>query len=116
MLGLPASSGFGAIDSILPLAQTTTTTATIIPPGLIFVLAAVGAVGLMLLLPGRMDAPLRRIGGVILLAVGLVFGAIVARTAGGMDVYFWIFAAIAVFGAARVITHPKPVYSACTSC
>jgi NADH-quinone oxidoreductase subunit J len=29
-----------------------------------------------------------------------------------MDVYFWLFAAIAIIGAIRVITHPKPVYSA----
>jgi NADH-quinone oxidoreductase subunit J len=29
-----------------------------------------------------------------------------------MSVYFWIFSAIAIFGAVRVITHPRPVYSA----
>jgi NADH-quinone oxidoreductase subunit J len=112
MLGLPASSGSGATHAILPFLPVAQS-APVIPPALIFVLAAVGAIGLMLLLPGRMEAPLRRIGGVILLAAGLVFGAVVARTAaGGMGVYFWIFAAIAVLGAARVITHPKPVYSA----
>jgi NADH-quinone oxidoreductase subunit J len=49
---------------------------------------------------------------VVLLAAGLVFAALVAKTAGGMDVYFWLFAAIAVIGAVRVITHPRPVYSA----
>src|SRR2546421_9650034 len=29
-----------------------------------------------------------------------------------MTVYFWISAAVAVAGARRVITHPRPVYSA----
>jgi NADH-quinone oxidoreductase subunit J len=119
MLGLPVSSGFGAAPTILTplLAQTTapsvvSTAADTIPPGLLFALCAVGAVGVMLLLPGRMEASFRRIGGVILLAAGLVLGAVIARTAGGMGVYFWIFSAIAVGGAVRVITHPKPVYSA----
>jgi NADH-quinone oxidoreductase subunit J len=57
---------------------------------------------------------MRRIGGVVLLAAGLVLMAMLVRqaaqTAG--DVYFWIFSAIAVVGAVRVITHEKPVYSA----
>ncbi|MEA2709788.1 MAG: NADH-quinone oxidoreductase subunit [Phycisphaerales bacterium] len=106
MLGLPASSGFGA--NPLPLAQS----ASYIPPALLFVLAVVAAIGLILLLPGRMEGPLRKIGAIVLLAAGLVFAALVAKTAGGMDVYFWVFAAIAVLGAVRVITHSKPVYSA----
>ena len=29
-----------------------------------------------------------------------------------MGVYFWIFSAIALVGAVRVVTHPRPVYSA----
>ena len=29
-----------------------------------------------------------------------------------MNLYFWIFSAIGIFGAARVVTHPRPVYSA----
>jgi NADH-quinone oxidoreductase subunit J len=33
------------------------------------------------------------------------------RTAGG-GVYFWIFSAIALIGAVRVVTHARPVYSA----
>jgi NADH-quinone oxidoreductase subunit J len=32
--------------------------------------------------------------------------------AGGVGIYFWIFAFIAIAGAVRVITHTKPVYSA----
>src|SRR3989440_11180469 len=31
---------------------------------------------------------------------------------GGMGPFFWIFSAIAIIGALRVVTHPKPVYSA----
>jgi NADH-quinone oxidoreductase subunit J len=107
MLGLPASSGFGA-NPLLPLAQS----ASYLPPALIFILCAVAAIGVILLLPGRMEGPLRKIGAVVLLAAGLVFAALVAKTAGGMNVYFWIFAAIAIVGAVRVITHPRPVYSA----
>ena len=83
-----------------------------IHPTLLFVLCAIAAIGVILLLPGRMEGPLRKIGAVVLLAAALVFAALVAKTAGGMNVYFWIFAAIAVVGAVRVITHPKPVYSA----
>ena len=110
MLGLPASSGFGANHLIL--AQTAASPASYIPPALIFVLCVVAAIGVILLLPGRLEGPLRKIGGVVLLAAGLVFAALVAKTAGGMDVYFWLFAAIAIIGAIRVVTHPKPVYSA----
>src|SRR5439155_5658662 len=31
---------------------------------------------------------------------------------GGMSVFFWLFAAVAILGAVRVVTHPRPVYSA----
>ena len=110
MLGLPASSGFGANPLLLLLAQASP--ASYIPPALLFVLCLVAAIGVILLLPGRMEGPLRKIGAVVLLAAGLVFAALVAKTAGGMGIYFWVFAAIALLGAVRVITHPKPVYSA----
>ena len=106
MLGLPASSGFGANFHLLAQSPSA------IHPTLIFVLCLVAAIGVILLLPGRMEGPLRKIGAVVLLAAGLVFAALVAKTAGGMNAYFWIFAAIAILGAVRVITHPKPVYSA----
>jgi NADH-quinone oxidoreductase subunit J len=52
------------------------------------------------------------------LATGLIFGALLVRWAGGSaaesqtGIYFWIFAAIALVGAVRVITHTRPVYSA----
>jgi NADH-quinone oxidoreductase subunit J len=86
-----------------------------LPPVVILVLCIVGGVGTVLLLPGRREAAFRKIGGVVLLSVLLVFVAMLvrqtaARTSG--DVYFWIFSAIAVVSAVRVISHVKPVYSA----
>src|SRR5688500_18822765 len=52
-------------------------------------------------------------GGVVRLAVGLILGALMARAANQrMHFYFWIFSLIALGGAVRVITHPRPVYSA----
>jgi NADH-quinone oxidoreductase subunit J len=94
---------------MLPLA------ASALPPLVILVLCIVAGVGTVLLLPGRREAAMRKIGGVILLAALLVFVAMLvrqtaARTSG--DVYFWIFSAIAVVSAIRVVSHVKPVYSA----
>jgi NADH-quinone oxidoreductase subunit J len=88
-----------------------------IAPVLILVLCALAGIGTVLLLPGRREAAFRRIGGVILMAAGLIFFASLPRLAFGADhvlasVYFWIFATIAIFGALRVVTHPRPVYSA----
>jgi NADH-quinone oxidoreductase subunit J len=40
------------------------------------------------------------------------FVAPAPQAGGGPGVYFWIFASIAVASALRVITHPRPVYSA----
>jgi NADH-quinone oxidoreductase subunit J len=107
------------------VAQTTTapTTATTVSgagpmaPAVIFALCVVAAVGTVMLLPSRREAPLRKIGGIILLAAGALFGSLLVRwTAGhprgGMGAYFWIFASIAIIGALRVVTHGKPVYSA----
>jgi NADH-quinone oxidoreductase subunit J len=84
----------------------------LIAPALLFVLAVVAAVGLILLLPGRRDTPLRAMGGVVLFACGIILAVQLGKLAAGSGTYFWIFAAIAIIGAVRVITHPKPVYSA----
>ena len=94
---------------LLPLA------AGVLPPIVILVLCIAAGVGTVLLLPGRREKALRTIGGVILLAVLLIFVALLIRQAANRtaaDVYFWIFAAIAVVSAIRVISHVKPVYSA----
>src|SRR5688572_22828665 len=89
--------------------------ASVVPPVLILVLCAVAGIGTVLLLPSRKDAPLRKIGAVVMLAAGLILAALLVRAAadaGGMGVYFWVFAAVAIVGAVRVVTHPRPVYSA----
>jgi NADH-quinone oxidoreductase subunit J len=86
-------------------------------PLVILVLCVVAGVGTVLLLPSRREASIRKVGGVILLAAGLIFSALLVRLTageakGGMGPYFWIFSAIAILGAVRVITHSQPVYSA----
>jgi NADH-quinone oxidoreductase subunit J len=84
-------------------------------PAIVIALCVVAGLATWLLLPGAREAAIRRIGGAILLACGLVFGAILVRwtsAQGGMSFYFWAFAAIAIFASVRVVTHPKPVYSA----
>src|SRR4051812_42861418 len=48
-------------------------------PLVILALCVVGGVGTVLLLPSRREAPLRKIGGIILLAVALIFVALLVR-------------------------------------
>ncbi|HYE21741.1 MAG TPA: NADH-quinone oxidoreductase subunit J [Tepidisphaeraceae bacterium] len=89
----------------------------VLSPVLILVLCVVAGVGTYLLLPSRREGAVRKIGGVILLAAGLIFGATLIRAVagavqGGMSVFFWVFSAITVFCAVRVVTHARPVYSA----
>lgn len=86
-------------------------------PVLILVLCVIAGVGTVLLLPSRREAAIARIGGIIALAAAAIFAAVLiregnARFEGGMGVYFWVFSVIAIVGAIRVITHPRPVYSA----
>lgn len=104
----------------LPLAQTAL--APTLSPLVILVLCGVAGIGTFLLLPSRRDGATRKIGGAIALLALAVFGAILFRWAAGsaaaaadeptVNPYFWIFGAISVFGALRVITHPQPIYSA----
>jgi NADH-quinone oxidoreductase subunit J len=89
-------------------------------PVVIILLCAVAGIGTMLLLPSRREVAVRRIGGTILFIAALVLVSVLFRYAagspdapkGGMGPYFWLFSAIAVFAAVRVITHARPVYSA----
>ena len=95
------------------LAETT----SVLSPLVILVLCVVAGVGTVLLLPSRREASLRKVGGCVLLAAGLILAALMLRLTagnpqGGMGPYFWIFSAIAIFGAIRVVTHPQPVNSA----
>jgi NADH-quinone oxidoreductase subunit J len=77
----------------------------------------VAGIGTLLLLPSRREAVLRKIGGTILIAAGLILAAMLIHHLGSikleqMSVFFWIFSVVAIVGAVRVITHPRPVYSA----
>lgn len=80
---------------------------------ILYALFAIGGVGLYFALPGgRRSARtaglifgLAAIVGFVVLAAAYLFPNTTA-------VYFCTLAAVAVFGAAKVVTHPKPVYSA----
>src|SRR4051812_35413141 len=96
---------------------TTLASVTIFNPVVILVLCVGAGVATVLMLPGRRETPWAKIGAVVALAVGLIFAALLVRytaglNRGGMGPYFWVFSAIAVVGALRVVTHPRPVYSA----
>jgi NADH-quinone oxidoreductase subunit J len=89
-------------------------------PVLILVLCVVGGVGTVLALPSARETSWRKIGAVLLGAAGLILAALLVRSAAGpagtpragVGPYFWIFSAIALAGAMRVVTHPRPVYAA----
>jgi NADH-quinone oxidoreductase subunit J len=75
----------------------------------------VAGVGTVLLLPGRREKAVRKIGGVVVLTALLIFVGILVRGAAaqtGGGVYFWIFSGIAIVSAVRVISHAKAVYCA----
>src|SRR5688572_1874245 len=59
--------------------------ATTIPlsPIVILILCVVAGVGTVLLLPGRREATIRAIGGIVLLAAGLIFAAVLVRWTAG---------------------------------
>jgi NADH-quinone oxidoreductase subunit J len=108
-LSLPIPAGFpAALPAVLADVP--------MQPGIILSLCVIAGVSTFLLLPGRRDVSIRRLGGALLLLTGLIFALHLVRygAANGqyMNVYFWIFSIIALFGAARVVTHPRPVYSA----
>jgi NADH-quinone oxidoreductase subunit J len=90
---------------------------TVMHPLLVLVLCLAAGVGTVLALPGKRETSWAKIGGVIALATAVIFAALLAHHLadigrGGMGPYFWIFSFLAVFGAFRVITHRRPVYSA----
>ena len=83
-------------------------------PVWILLLCVAAGVATTVLLPGHGEASLRKIGGVVLATVGLIFAALTPSLLSGFAdaVYFWAFSAIALASAVRVVTHPRPVYSA----
>jgi len=108
------------------LAQATTAAAFAAPllvPAVILVLCVIAGCGTLLALPSRKEAPWTTIGVVLVLAAGLILVALLVRNTGGafsavggrgcgMGFYFWVFCSIAISAAFRVITHPRPIYSA----
>jgi NADH-quinone oxidoreductase subunit J len=96
------------LSSFNPLAQS----APLLSPVLILLLCLFAGIATVFMLPGHREMTLRKVGGVIFVAVGLIFAASVVGSAGSGALYFWIFSAIALGGAIRVVTHSKPVYSA----
>lgn len=81
-------------------------------PWVILLFCVLAAVATVLLLPGGRKVAWTRLGGGLLLVAGLLLGITLFLQAGYHNVYFWAFTAIALFGSARVVTHPQPVYSA----
>ena len=87
----------------------------LVGPMAILLLCVVGGIGTIFLLPGPRQST--KFGGVLLTVAGLAMALILFRATAGQvssdtGPYFWIFSAIAVVGAVRVVTHPRPVYSA----
>lgn len=81
---------------------------------ILYALLAIGAAGVYGLLPNP-SLPSRRPGAVLALAALaglLVFGLRAAGWDHAADFYFCAFGALAMFGAVRVVTHARPVYSA----
>lgn len=112
MLSKMLSAALASLAAAAPAAQTPAVEA-LVRPVVIIVLCIAAGIGTVLLLPGRREVAFRKLGGIILLASGLILGAWLAkRASGSVHIYFWIFAFIALAGAVRVITHPRPVYSA----
>src|ERR1700712_2738033 len=75
----------------------------LLPPVILLVLCVVAGIATYLMLPGRKEAILGKIGGAIVLACALILVALLVRAVGGpignniwSAVYFWLFAGIAI--------------------
>jgi NADH-quinone oxidoreductase subunit J len=91
--------------------------ASVLAPAGILFLCVLAGIGTFFLLPAGKQTHQRKLGGVLLVSAGLIFVAILTHSAAGRDltgsgVYFWFLSATAIVAAVRVITHPRPVYSA----
>jgi NADH-quinone oxidoreductase subunit J len=95
------------VAAICPLASM-----PLMSPMLILLLCLFAGIATVFALPGHQEMTVRKVGGVILVGVGLIFAASIAGSAGSNAIFFWIFSAIALGSAVRVVTHSKPVYSA----
>jgi len=86
-------------------------------PILLYGACALGAVGVMLALPRKTVSPFAIGVLVAAAAFGLALvglGVSAAQMGAGHlpNIHFYIFSGIALFGALRLITHPRPVYAA----
>lgn len=87
--------------------------ASLASPILLYVGCVLGALGLLLALPRPRVSP--QVIGLLVgaLALGVIFIALGVRNADHLPNYnFYIFSAIALASALRVVTHPRPVYAA----
>ncbi len=85
-----------------------------IHPLVLYTACILGAAGICLALPRRAGGP-QLIGAFIAAAAGgiaILAMSLKAGPAALPSIYFYIFAAVALGGALRVITHPRPVYAA----
>ena len=81
---------------------------------LLYLVFALGGVGVYLLLPKGRESQVRAgavLGGLALIALISVLAARVVIPS-STTAFFYVFSTIAILGAVRVITHTKPVYSA----
>jgi NADH-quinone oxidoreductase subunit J len=106
----------GPFRPALTLAQAAGRANTLVSPALVLALCVIAGIGTALLLPSRRESIVRGLGGLVVIVAAAIFIATLIRLAadhgGGMGVYFWVFSIIALAGALRVVTHPRPVYSA----
>jgi len=92
---------------------------TALKPAMVLALCVLAGVGTWWLLPSRKSINQRQLGGALVAIAGAIFAVLLIRFSLGSSNkpgisywYFWIFSAVALAGSVRVITHPKPVYSA----
>lgn len=80
---------------------------------LLYLVFALGGAGVYFLLP-RSGPSKTRVGAVLgLSAIAALITLLISLVSpGGTNGLFYLFAAVAIVAASRVITHPKPVYSA----
>lgn len=81
---------------------------------ILYFIFTLGGVGVYLMLPraGRSKTTIGASLGILALCALLIVFAVQSTTADATSAFFTLFATIAIAAACRVITHPKPVYSA----
>lgn len=115
-------AGIGSDTATLAAASSSFATSSLLNPLALLVLCVIAGVGTALAMPTGKTTLVRRLGGIFAL-LGLIgflgyLGSLsrdsgAAMLVGGqISPFFWLFSAISVFAAFRVITHERPVYSA----